>query len=181
MKKSDYDIEGVLREMRREYWQGLEEGNDLEAAETEEFLLFRLGGQSFAIPTRLAREVLRVPRVVLVPRVDKAILGIVNLRGQVLAVTDLCPLLGLTREKELESGRLIVAHAAGITTALAVEEVAGIRQFPVDSIEPLPQGEGGLPRHAASGQIGLEQGMLVLLDLEQLLCREEFLIDQKEA
>ena len=181
MKKSDYDIEGMLREMRREYWQALEEGSELKAAETEEFLLFRLGGQSFALPTPLAREVLRVPKLVLVPRVDQPILGIVNLRGQVLAVTDLCPLLGLTRETEVESGRLIIVEAAGITTALAVEEVIGIRRFPVKEIEPLPPGEGGLPRHAATGQITLEQGMLVLLDLEQLLCREEIIIDQKEA
>jgi purine-binding chemotaxis protein CheW len=174
-----YDITHTLQEMRDEYWRGIEEGMVASEAQSEDFLIFRLRNERFGMPTRMAREVLRVPRLVKVPRLDARILGIINLRGQIVAVTDLRPLLGLAAGEIPVGAQLVVAEAAGISTALVVDKVEGISSFPLASIEPLTEGLSGFPRDAVSGQVHQDQGLILLLNLENILAREEFLIDQK--
>jgi purine-binding chemotaxis protein CheW len=114
-----------------------------------------------------------------VPRVAGHIRGVINLRGQIVAVTDLRPLLGLAGEDTPANGQLIVVEAAGLVTALLTERVEGIRTLALASIEPVTEGLSGFPRDAAEGQVVGEDGLLVLLDLANILARPEFVIDQK--
>jgi purine-binding chemotaxis protein CheW len=174
-----YDIAQTLQDMRDEYWRGIEEGVAATEERSEEFLVFRLRNERFAVPTRIAREVLRVPKLVKVPRLGAQILGIINLRGQIVAVTDLRPLLGLAGGEISAAGQLVVTEAAGISTALLVDRVEGISSFPMADIEPLTEGLSGFPRDSVTGQIHQEQSLILLLNMENILRRDEFLIDQK--
>lgn len=61
------------------------------------FLAFRLEGETFAVPVEIVREVLRVPPVTPVPRGPEHLLGVMNLRGQVVPVYDIKPRLQLKR------------------------------------------------------------------------------------
>jgi purine-binding chemotaxis protein CheW len=174
-----YEIRRVLQEMREEYWRGIEEAEDAVAAETRDYVVIRLGDERFGLPTRVAREVLRSPRLVRVPRVAEHIKGVINLRGQIVAVTDLRPLLGLPGRDLPAGGRLVVVEAAGVTTALLAEKVEGIRGIAADTIEPFTEGLGAFPREAMAGQVAGEEGLLMLLDMDHILSRPEFVIDQK--
>ncbi len=180
-KSADYDISGILGEMRQQYWEGIEKPAEEVPVDTSEFLIFTLGGQLFTVPTVLAREVIRPPHLVRVPGTGDIIAGIINLRGQIIAVTDLCPMLDLTRRGEVMDGRLIIVESAGVTTALAVEKVSGIRRFPDEDVEPLSQAGGGLPREAAAGQISLDGELLIVLDIEKLLAGEDLVVNQKHT
>jgi purine-binding chemotaxis protein CheW len=174
-----YEIQDVLREMREEYWRGIEEAEEASAADVLEYVIIRLGGERYGIPTATAREVLRAPRLVRVPRVAEHIRGVINLRGEIVAVTDLRPLLGLPGGDLPAGGRLVVVEAAGLVTALLTERVEGIRSIAADAIEPCPEGLAGFPREAVAGQAVGEESLLILLDLEHILSRPEFVIDQK--
>lgn len=174
-----YDIKAILEEMREAYWQGIEQSDQTTAAETRDYVVFRLGGERFGVPTVCAREVLRLPRLVRVPRLPAHICGIVNLRGQIHAVTDLRPLLGLPTKELSPRSQLIVVEAAGVTTALVTEGVEGMRALAIAEIEPITEGLAGFPRDAAEGHVVTEEGLLVLLSLEHILGRAEFIINQK--
>lgn len=178
-ERQSYEIERVLHEMREEYWRGIEEAEEAAAAETRDYVVIRLGGERFGLSAEAAREVLRVPRMVRVPRVAAHIQGVINLRGQVVAVTDLRPLFGLSAGDLPAGGRLVVVEAAGLVTALVAEGVEGIRGIAADAVESVTEGLDGFPREAVAGQVSGEEGLLVLLDLENILSRPEFIIDQK--
>lgn len=181
MEKRQIDeIQGILREMQEEYWRGIEEGTESVTAETREYVVFRLGGERFGLPSAACREVLRLPRLVRVPRVGGHIPGVINLRGQIVAVTDLRPLLGLPAGELPARGQLVVVEAAGLLTALLAEKVEGIRAIPVEGIEALTEGLAGFPRDAVEGQVAEEDGLLVLLDLTRILSRPEFVVNHKE-
>lgn len=175
----DYDTGAILQEMRDAYWESIEQGEVSANVASRDYVVFRLGGERFGIPTVCTREVLRVPRLVQVPRLPAHIRGIVNLRGQIVAVTDLRPLLGLPPGDLPQRAQLVVVEAAGLQTALVTEGVEGICAIPVDSIEAVTEGLAGFPRDVAEGHVAGEQGLLVLLDLEHILNRNEFVIDQK--
>jgi purine-binding chemotaxis protein CheW len=182
MKKQQqtYQIQDVLREMREEYRRGIEETEEASAAETRDYVVIRLGGERYGIPSVTAREVLRAPRLIRVPRVAEHIRGVINLRGEIVAVTDLRPLLGLPGGDLPAGGRLVVVEAAGLVTALLTERVEGIHSIAADTIEPCPERLAGFPREAVAGQTAGEEGLLILLDMEHILARPEFAIDQKK-
>jgi len=178
---ASHDIDSILEEMRRQYREGLEEPEEEAPAETSEYLLFTLGGRRFAMPTSLAREVIRPPHLVRVPGTAPTIAGIINLRGQVTVVTDLCPLLGLERQGDIGDGRLIAVQSDGASAALAVEKVSGIRKLPDEDIEPPGPGGGGFSREVMIGQISMESELLIILDIKRLLESGDLSINQKKA
>ncbi len=173
------DIRRVLEDMRQEYWQGLEEVEG-EAEETREFLIFQLGGERFGIAAETVREVVRMPaRLVPVPKAAAHIRGVFNLRGQIFAVSDLAALLGLTTSEIGRSARLLVVEAAGLCTALLAEKVEGLRLFALTGIEPVTAGLGVFARDEAEGQLVEPAGLLVLLNLERIFARPDFVVTDK--
>lgn len=178
-ERQNYEITRILEEMRNEYWRGIEESSESAACVTRDYVVFHLGRERYALPSTLAREVLRLPRMIRVPRVARHIRGVINLRGQIVAVTDLRPLFGLAGEETSSTGQLIVVEAAGLLTALLTDRVEGIRSLDLATIEPVTEGLVGFPRDAAEGQVADKDGLLILLDLENILARPEFTVDQK--
>jgi purine-binding chemotaxis protein CheW len=179
-KKQNVDeIRSVLEGMRQEYWQSLEEVES-EAEESREFLIFQLGKERFGIAAETVREVVRMPaRLVPVPKVAAHIRGVFNLRGQILAVTDLGCLLGLSASGTGSTARLLVVEAAGLNTALLAETVEGLRRIVLADIEPVTAGLGNFPREDAEGQVVETSGLVVLLNLERIFSRPDFVVNEK--
>jgi purine-binding chemotaxis protein CheW len=71
-----------------------------ETGTLERFLTFRANGQLYALPASQVAEIIPVPPVAKLPQSPKALLGMANLRGSVIAVASLRALLGL----DIESG-----------------------------------------------------------------------------
>ena len=175
------DIQGTLRHLREEYWRGLEEEAEEGPAEVREVLVLRLGKERLGVDPALAREVLRIPaKLVPVPKAAEFIRGIVNVRGEILAVTDLRPFLGLPGRDIPANGRLIVVEAGGICTALLATEVEGMHAFDREQVAPLTEGAGNLPRDVFTGQVRDADSILLLLDLEEVFRRQEFVIDRSQ-
>lgn len=172
-----YDIRGILEEMRDDYRRGVEVGEDEAVAATRDYVIFALGTELYGIESRFSREVLRLPRFVTVPRLPEHFVGLFNLRGQIHAITDLRPLLGLPRQTVASRTQVIVVEAVGLSTALCTDGVKGISAIPIESIEPLTGDLPGLGREVLSGRAPYGTGTMLLLDLERLLDRPELVVE----
>lgn len=172
------EIRRTLERMRRDYWRQLEEQTESEEGATRDFVLLRLASEWFGVACEQSREVLRVPRLVPVPRVDAQIAGIVNVRGRVVAVTDLRALFGLPRGETDKNSRLILVEAAGMTTVLLADEVRDIRTIVLDEVEATTQAFGALSPEVFFGQVQQKEGLVNLIDLERLLRCPELIVDQ---
>ena len=89
----------------------------------------RVGGEDYALPVEGVLEIAEFGDVAPVPGANAAIIGVRNLRGQVLPVVDLATVFGLSRPEAPE--RIVIAEDAGRTAGLAVDAV--------DGVEPLPE------------------------------------------
>src|SRR5664279_1689767 len=123
-----YDIQSILAEMKNEYWEGLAAHEEV-YEERLECVTFILGGETYAFETIYAAEVIRMPKLVRLPRVQEIIVGVFNLRGEILAAMDIRPLLGLHREEITSSGRVIVLKSDRFATGLLVEGVKGVESL----------------------------------------------------
>lgn len=88
------------------------------------FLSFRLGERRYALPAERVAEVIRVPAVARLPQSPKALLGLANLRGNVVPILSLSVLIG----------RPGAAGAAGRTILLSGRDAAGLVVDAVDGI-----------------------------------------------
>jgi purine-binding chemotaxis protein CheW len=175
-----YEIEQILHDMRADYWRNLEAVEDGVGGSRTEYLIIRCGGNRYGLPAANCREVLKLPRLVRVPRLPDHLRGIFNLRGEIVAVTDVCPLLGQSMQTLSDHFRLVVVEQGMIKTALLVKVVEGLVGIDDEQIEPLAEGAGTGARDLIAGKVVQEEDVLVLLDLNKLLDRPEMIVDQKE-
>ena len=76
--------------------------------EVLELVGFVLAGERYGIESRFVREVARLTRFTPVPGTPAFVLGVTNLRGEILALFDLRNLLGVVTEGVTDLGRIVV-------------------------------------------------------------------------
>lgn len=172
------EITNILRDMREEYWRGVTETEEARG-EAVECVTFVIGGESYAFETATAAEVIRIPKLVRLPKVPEVIRGVFNLRGDITAAVDIRRLLGLAAPELTPTARIIVVKAKKFMTGLIVEGVKGVEPLPMDRFEPAPRSLGG-QREFIRGQFALESGMVMLLDIEKILESPEIIINMAE-
>jgi purine-binding chemotaxis protein CheW len=106
-----------------------------------------VAGEAYAVPVGSVLEVVPLGEVTDVPGSRAELLGVLNLRGQILAVADLAPILGLGRAAEADrtmaaepAGRpaglvMMVAESAGRQAGFVIDEVSSVGEV-ADPTEP---------------------------------------------
>ncbi|MBV8080522.1 MAG: chemotaxis protein CheW [Actinobacteria bacterium] len=84
----------------------------------------RVGGERYAVPVENVREIADFGLVAALPGAGPAVLGVRNLRGQVLPVFDLAAVLGVERADG--PLRILVAEDGGRRAGLAVDDVTDV-------------------------------------------------------
>lgn len=113
---------------------------------THPVLVFRVGEEWLALPAPAFQEVAgRRPIHSLPHRFSRAVLGLVNIRGELLACVSLAELLGIGTESSEQSGRgrmiyerLLVVNRGGTRIAFPVSEVYGVIRYRPESLRETP-------------------------------------------
>lgn len=126
-------------------------------------LLARIGGTRIVVPAALVGEVLRMPDLTRVPGLPRWLPGVANVRGQVLAVVDLRPLLGLPQDTAAARPRLLRLDSGGVEVGLRVDAVDGVADLDLDQSESLPPGAAA--PDLLAGVISADGAPLPLLDV----------------
>ncbi len=117
-----------------------EEGG--QASRQRELLAFDLAGDPYAVPVDRVREIVRLRPITAVPRVPRAVRGVISLRGEIAQVLDLRMRLGLAATEPGRRSRIIVLHGDdGDVTGLLVDGVDAVLRVGEESIQPPPSGE----------------------------------------
>jgi len=130
----------------------------------------RLGDAEYGLPMERVREVLRPPPVTRTPFPPPDVLGVIHLRGALLAVLDLGT--RLRGRPSAAPGRMVVVSsgAGRERLALRVDRVTGVVETDDLLFPPPPEAEAALPEGWLAGVVSPDSGRLVtLLDLENVL------------
>lgn len=91
---------------------------------------FSIGDESFVASRDEVREVMMLPdSVTRVPGAKRWLMGIANLRGQLLPIVDLALLLGGGRTERGRNARVISVSHRDVSAGLLVPDVSGFRRF----------------------------------------------------
>ena len=141
----------------------------------EEFLAFVLEGETYAVPIVLVREILKVTDVTEIPRAQKQLLGLINVRGQMLPLYDLKVRLRLRDSAPVVRvgadvgrwARVLLLKSEEGDAGVLVDRVEGVVKLQLSRLEATPR--MGLERNAVAGIARSHGSMFILLDVEQAL------------
>lgn len=130
----------------------------VEAAEEsrESVLLFSLGDEWYGVRIARVREIYNDYVVTPVPCVPDYIAGVINIRGEIVSVTDLKCMMGMGRSDVAivgdEQAPVIVIADEGVCTALMVDAIGDIVEIAAGSVEPpLSLGDRAQSEYIAGG------------------------------
>jgi len=139
-----------------------------------QLVVFRIGDEEFGVEINQVREIVRLVQITYLPKSLPFIEGVVNLRGQVLAVIDLGKRLGISSGKRGDHTRIIVAEVGGNTVGMIVDSVSEVFRLPYSNIEEIPSlMSTEVSEHFIRGVGKLKDRLLVLLDLNKILSFED--------
>ena len=136
-----------------------------EDVDTESVMIFRVGGEWFALATLALDEIIELRPIHSLPhRRNSGLLGLVNVRGELVICISIAGLLvgaaaGLSAE-----GRLIVARHASGRLAFPVDEVLHTHHFSPDELQPLPTTVARSPSSFTRGLLSCASKVVGVLD-----------------
>jgi purine-binding chemotaxis protein CheW len=151
----------------------MEPGAVADRERVQSYVVFRLGGEGYALEVMRVQEVLDMQALTEVPGGPKFLLGVINLRGHVVPVYDLRLPFGLTKEDR--SGRapcvLIVESSSGSDvqiTGLLVDRVSDVLEFSPEDVQAAPQLGLGKATPYVRGLIRHQDAFLLVLDVDRI-------------
>jgi purine-binding chemotaxis protein CheW len=108
------------------------------------YLTFMLSCECYGIPVLKVREIIRLAAITPVPQMPPEVKGVINLRGKIIPVIDLCVKFGMEHAASTENACIVVVQVNGpenrqIQLGLAVDGVEEVCQFTAADIEETPE------------------------------------------
>jgi purine-binding chemotaxis protein CheW len=141
----------------------------------DQHIVFTLAGIDYAVPLAGVVEIGRTSNITLVPNVPEWVLGVANVRGDIVSMVDLATFFGLDRCDRTADSRLLVARSLSgeMATGLVVEKVKGIRFVSENHITAPPSTLENRLTPYMRGVAEIDGRLVVLLDLDRLLLSAE--------
>ncbi len=137
------------------------------------YLGFNLGKQLFAVEILKVREIVCGLSVTPIPRAEKSIRGVINLRGKIIPVVDLRTTLGMSETELDERTCFIVVDVVRASTpaqmGVLVDAVSDVFSLKPEDIESAPSLEMELSASTILGISQLKGVVRILLDIQALL------------
>ena len=138
-------------------------------------VIFRIGDMRLACNVKQVHEFLPIPAFTPVPGTKPWILGLANLRGDLLTIVDLAWFLNGKRSTVSMRTRLLAASLRGRPIGLLVDEVFGQRHFMNEEGKEITLPEGSPMKNFVHKQYRSGKDVWQELDLETLFTTSEFL------
>lgn len=160
-----------------EEWTGLiAQKREIKEPDTRSVMIFCLGMEWFALSTKMFKEVAESKAIHSLPHQRKGfVLGVVNIRGELLICVSVAEALGLgktpethSREKSLAHHRLLIVNDKGQRLVFPVDQVGGIHHFSRKEVKEVPATVSGATATYTTGMLSWQDKSVGLLD-EQLL------------
>lgn len=140
---------------------------------TTEWVTFRLEEEKYGINVMMVREVLKNTEIAPVPGSPSYVLGIINLRGNVVTVIDTRSRFGLPYREHDDNTRIVIIEREGQVVGMMVDSVAEVANLLESEIEFAPNVGNDESAKYIQGVSNQDNELLILVDLEKLFTRED--------
>ena len=141
--------------------------------ELQRWVTFELDNEIYGISVSEVREVLRYSDIAPVPGAPGFVIGIINLRGNVVTVIDTRSRFGLMPKEVNDDTRIIIIDIEDQEVGILVDSVAEVVDLDVNAIEAAPNVGSEETSRYIKGVTSMDGTLLILVDVNKLLTDEE--------
>ncbi|MCT8987205.1 chemotaxis protein CheW [Shewanella phaeophyticola] len=139
-----------------------------------QWVTFKLDNETYGINVMQVQEVLRYTEIAPVPGAPHYVLGIINLRGNVVTVIDTRSRFGLQSAELDDSTRIVIIEAEKQVIGILVDSVAEVVYLRRSEIDNAPNVGTEESAKFIQGVSNRDDELLILVDLDKLLSDEEW-------
>ncbi|MAZ88207.1 MAG: chemotaxis protein CheW [Cellvibrionaceae bacterium] len=139
-----------------------------------QWVTFKLAGETYGINVMQVQEVLRYSEIAPVPGAPPYVLGIINLRGNVVTVIDTRHRFGLTSGELTDNTRIVIIEADNHVVGILVDSVAEVVYLRQSEMETAPNVGNDESAKFIQGVCHKNDELLILVELDKLLTDEEW-------
>ena len=139
-----------------------------------QWVTFRLAGETYGINVMQVQEVLRYSEIAPVPGAPAYVLGIINLRGNVVTVIDTRHRFGLTSGEVNDNTRIVIIEAEGHVVGIMVDSVSEVVYLRQSEVETAPNVGNDESAKFIQGVCHKNGELLILIELNKLLTDQEW-------
>lgn len=163
----------------------IEELTGINGASADQCLTFMLAGEEYGIDIMRVQEIRRWEPVTSIPNTADFVMGIINLRGEVVPIIDMRSRFGLEVIKYTDSTVVVVVkvqHEGDETTmGIVVDAVSEVYTMTEDMIKETPDLGGAIKAKFIRGLVTIDEKMIIILDIDRSVSPEHLSIDVDEA
>lgn len=149
-------------------------GDDQAVNELKRWVTFQLDREIYGVNLMQVKEVLRYSDIAPVPGAPAYVLGIINLRGNVVTVIDTRIRFGLPSADITDSTRIMIIESEKQLIGILVDSVAEVVDLNTADIDDTPNVGTEESAKFICGVCNRENELLILIDLNKLLSEEEW-------
>lgn len=143
-------------------------------SETDRWVTFKLDNETYGINVMQVQEVLRVTEIAPVPGAPDFVLGIINLRGNVVTVIDTRKRFGLMPKEHDDFTRIVIIETEQQVVGILVDSVAEVTEIQASQIETAPNVGTEESSKYILGVTSRDSELLILVDLNKFLSGDQW-------
>jgi len=148
----------------------------------KQYLTFDIEEETYGLFLKDSKEIIKTPKITNVPNTADHIIGVINLRGQVVPVVNLKKKLNLNKgeDESFKEKKIIVTNIKDIIIGVLVDNVREVVTLNVDNIEEMTDSRRGLKEDFIEGVVNYDNDLLVIINVEKVLFSDKEKKDDKE-
>ncbi len=146
---------------------------------TQKFLSFMVGAECFAVPLLKVREVIGMPEVTAIPQAPNHVVGIINLRGQIITIFDLRSRLNASTKGDQPT--VIICEMPFGQMGMIVDLVSSVLSAESEQISEVPPGSRAANHDFITSIYSNEDELILMLDVEKVIGRDVRLVNASSA
>lgn len=148
----------------------------LPSQEGMDVVIFTIMNEHYGIEAAHVREVFPAMDVTPIPCTPRFVTGVINVRGDILAVIDLRLLFELPVNESSSPGEIIIVEVGGSVFGLLADSAIGVSFVPLADLEEPPPSLGGIREQSLRG---VTPGQLIVLDIPRMLADKKLWVHEE--
>ena len=143
-------------------------------SDVSQWVTFIVEHETYGVNVMQVQEVLPMSEIAPVPGAPPFVLGIINLRGNVVTVVDTRMRFGLPPREADDDSRIVVVETDNQVAGILVDGVAEVTYVRDNEVDTAPNVGNDESARYIQGVVSREKDLLILVDVNRLLTRDEW-------
>jgi purine-binding chemotaxis protein CheW len=137
-----------------------------------QLVVFKINNEEFAFEVVAVESIIKLQAITKIPHAPNYVVGVTNLRGNIVPVIDLKTRLGLSKFEPGIDTRIVVALLQDQKIGMVVDAVSQVIEIEDAQIEPTPRISTSIDSSYIRGIVNIDNELIILLDLERIFSNE---------